>query len=385
MASFLNNKEINEADFHIRKKDGKEVVLTLNKSRIEVQENIIRSYVLEGRMKIGYIYLPSFYSQHESGLRSYKGCASDVAKELIKLKSENINGLIIDLRNNGGGSMQEALWLSGIFIDFGAVAIEDKRTNGIATLKDLNKGTIYNAPLLILINQFSASASELFAAAMQDQNRAVIVGAPSYGKATMQQIVPVDAHKYETPYQYTGTPTGYLKLTTGAFYRVNGTSHQKTGVVPDIKLPFVYNDIDLSERAEKTAIDTKPIDKKSYYFPLPALPLQKLSELSAARITQNSDFNEVKTASKALAASYRKMAIPLSIDGYSKFYYAETTKGQPKTTTAYQVKNPSYFNNSAVLTDSTKNKTVTNEISRDIYIGEAYDIINDLIKLNETN
>jgi carboxyl-terminal processing protease len=383
VASFLNSKDINEAEFLIRKKNGKEVALTLNKSRIEVQENIIRSFVLDGRTKIGYIYLPSFYTQSEEGSQSYKGCASDVAKELIKLKNENINGLIIDLRDNGGGSMQEALWLSGIFIDYGAVSIIDSRYQGIETLKDLNKGTIYNAPLLVLINQFSASASELFAAAMQDQNRAVIVGAQSYGKATMQQIIPVDAYRFETPEKYVGTPNGYLKLTTGAFYRVNGTSHQKTGVVPDIKLPTVYNDVDLSERAEKTALDTKPIDKKSYYFPLPAQPLQKLSELSAARIKQDSAFIEVENAGKALARNYNKIAIPLSIDGFGKFYNDETTTEQPQAPTTFNVKNPSYFNNAAVLSDSTEN--ITTEISSDIYIGEAYNIINDLIKLNEKN
>jgi carboxyl-terminal processing protease len=385
VASFFNNNDINEAEFTIRKKNGQELAVTLNKTKVDVQENIIRSYVLEGHTKIGYVYLPSFYSQSDNGTYAFNGCASDVAKELIKLKNENINGLILDLRNNGGGSMMEAIQLSGIFIDYGAISIVESRNEVAETLKDFNKGIIYDAPLLVLINQFSASASELFAAAMQDQNRAVIVGAQSYGKATMQRVMPVDAYRYEPSEKYEGKPTGYVKLTTGAFYRVNGTSHQKTGVVPDVKLPTIYSDIDLSERAEKTALDTKTIDKKSYYYPRPALPLQKLNELSNIRLQQNKAFGDVQAQGKKVASDYYNLTVPLTVDGFSKLYYEKTDKEEPKANSSFDVKNPSYFSNTSLLADTTKIETTTKNIKNDIYIGEAYHIINDLINLNETS
>ena len=142
---------------------------------------------------MGYISLPAFYTDWQNNDKAGNGCADDVAKEIVKLKKENIEGLILDLRYNGGGSMQEAVDLSGIFIDAGPVAQIKSRDAKVYTMKDVNRGsTIYDGPLILMVNGYSASASEMVAGTLQDYNRAVIVGSPTYGKATAQVVLPMD-------------------------------------------------------------------------------------------------------------------------------------------------------------------------------------------------
>lgn len=381
----FNNQNIIEAEFLIRKKSGKEVTVVLNKSKIDVVDNVIKSFVLEKDQKIGYIYLPSFYSQMDNNNYMHNGCAGDVAKELIKLKNENINGLILDLRNNGGGSMMEAILMTGIFVDYGAVSIVKKRDIEAATLKDLNRGTIYNAPIVILINNFSASASELFAAAMQDQNRAIIVGSKSFGKSTMQTIVPIDAYKYSSTDSYTGVAPGYLKLTTGAFFRVTGKSHQKMGVTPDIKLPSIYEGIKMSESSYPTALNSNTIDKKIYYYPQPALPTLKLNELSEARTKNSPLFSNIKEQSKTVSNDYYKISIPLDPNSFQKFIDSKDENKLPNRDPNFTIRNPSYLKGISSLTNP--NQEINEEnmmlIKEDIYIEEAFNIINDLIILNK--
>src|SRR5437762_8924227 len=162
----------------------------LAKEKIETEDDIVKGYVLNGEKKIGYISLPDFYTiwEDESG----SGCANDVAKEIVKLKKENIDGLILDVRYNGGGSLGEALQLTGIFIDEGPLLGEKDRNGKLVFLKDPNRGTIYDGPMVLMVNGQSASASEVLAAALQDYHRALIVGSSTYGKATMQEIFPMD-------------------------------------------------------------------------------------------------------------------------------------------------------------------------------------------------
>jgi carboxyl-terminal processing protease len=146
----------------------------LQKTKIENEDNIVKSFLLEGQHKVGYISLPSFYTEWEETEGSK--CASDVAREIIKLKKDGIQGLILDLRFNGGGSLGEAVEMAGIFIDEGAVTQIRTREPKPVVLKDMNRGVIYSGPLVVLVNGQSASASELLAATLQDYNRAVIVG-----------------------------------------------------------------------------------------------------------------------------------------------------------------------------------------------------------------
>ncbi|TND08207.1 MAG: hypothetical protein FD123_2462 [Bacteroidetes bacterium] len=167
----------------LRKKDGQQVTVSLSPEKIR-QDNTVKSYLLKGPDKIGYISLPSFYTDDESP--QALGCANDVAREITKLQEEGIQGLVLDLRYNGGGSVREALGLAGIFIDEGPLCIYKGRSGKPLLMKDLNRGKIYGGPLIVLVNGLSASASEILSAALSDYNRAVILGSSTYGKATGQ-------------------------------------------------------------------------------------------------------------------------------------------------------------------------------------------------------
>ncbi|MCB0856276.1 MAG: hypothetical protein KDD63_28855, partial [Bacteroidetes bacterium] len=158
---FMVSPKHDHATFFILKKNGKEISIDLHKEKVEVEENVISSFILEGKHKVGYMNLPTFYSPMDGYSYLQEGCARDVATDLIKLKREGIEGLIFDLRDNGGGSMMEAIRLVGIFINFGAVTITSSSDKKLVTLKDDNRGTVFSQPLVILVNSYSASASEL--------------------------------------------------------------------------------------------------------------------------------------------------------------------------------------------------------------------------------
>ncbi|NOU46380.1 MAG: carboxy terminal-processing peptidase [Bacteroidales bacterium] len=369
---FLANDEVKEADFLIRKKNGKQFSLTLVKEKLDIEENVIRSFVLEGEKNIGYIYLPVFYSQ----------IANDVAKELVKLRKENISGLIIDLRNNGGGSMMEAILLSGIFVDYGAVGIIQTRNEPPTSLKDAMKGTIYDGPLIIMINSYSASASELFTASMQDLNRAVIVGNTSFGKATMQQIIPIDACNYPVLEQYRDSSKDFVKLTIGEFYRVTGESHQKKGVIPDVELPYNFDNYEVSERSFASALNPTFNEKKVYYYPQSPQPVSELKTLSEARIKKDSVFIDLENKRKKISEEENKFSVPVNFNSFMKFIQSKEKTGITyKKQSAFSVKK----RNDIEAVTGTSNKDIivnaVDQMERDYYLGEAYHIINDLVNI----
>ncbi|HRG25904.1 MAG TPA: S41 family peptidase, partial [Chitinophagaceae bacterium] len=204
----------------VQKADGTSKTTMLRKEKIQNEENVVKGFMLEGEKKIGYILLPGFYTEWENETGS--SCANDVAKEIVKLKKENIDGLILDVRYNGGGSVGEAMEMIGIFVDEGPEAGIKTKEPKIVYLKDPNRGTIYSGPMLLLVNGQSASASEMLAASLQDYNRAVIVGSPTFGKATMQQMFPLDT-MIKKPTQH-DLSRDMIKITTGKLYRLNGES-----------------------------------------------------------------------------------------------------------------------------------------------------------------
>ena len=280
----------------VKKADGAIRQVTLNKQKalINDEEDKVKGFVLKGSKHIGYISLPAFYADWEEG-QGLNGCANDVAREVIQLKKENISGLILDLRYNGGGSMQEALELAGIFIDAGPVAQIKTRDPKIVTLKDVNRGIVYDGPLLVLINGFSASAAELLAATLQDYNRALIAGAPSYGKATGQVILPLDTTINLENYNRKATADGYIKLTTSCFYRLTGTTAQSHGVIPHIIFPDRADALSEREADERNALRPAAIDANKYYKPLPPLAVAAAANIASRELQSSAYFKELKT------------------------------------------------------------------------------------------
>jgi carboxyl-terminal processing protease len=308
----------NTVNITVKKADGTTRQVALHKERVEEQEDEeedkVKSYILQGDRKVGYISLPAFYSDWE-GTLGINGCANDVAKEIIKLKKENIEGLMIDLRYNGGGSLQEAVELSGIFIDAGPVAqLKYKAVPKPETLKDAVRGTIYDGPLLLLVNGFSASASEMVAGVMQDYHRALIVGSPTYGKATAQIVLPMDTTINLENYNGKTVASSYIKLTTSRLFRINGTTAQAHGVQPYISLPDLTDAVPEREVNEKYALPATTIDSNKYYKPLAPLPVTAADAVAKKEMAASSYFNYVQRYIEYTKTASAKKDISLFID-----------------------------------------------------------------------
>lgn len=262
----------------LKKNDGsiRKVTLQREKALLDDDNSKVRSFILKGDHRIGFISLPAFYTDWESGAGGSNGCADDVAKEILKLKKENIEGLILDLRYNGGGSMTEAIALAGIFIDVGAVGMTKNKEGKVFTMKDVNRGSVYEGPLLLLVNGFSASASEMLAGTLQDYHRALIVGSPTFGKATAQVVLPLDTVFDEHHLERMKYAENFIKVTVERLFRVNGTSAQETGVIPDILLRDFTAARSERERTMPFALTNTQIEPNKYYHAYPALPVDSL-------------------------------------------------------------------------------------------------------------
>lgn len=257
----IRGSEGTEVRLTIRKPDGTIKVVSLIREKVVLDEGYARSAVItKGNDKYGYIFLPDFYAdfEREDGHR----CSEDVAKEIVKLKAENVKGITIDVRFNGGGSLYEVVQMVGLFIDKGPVVQIRDKSGRSQILYDETPGTLYDGPLVVMVNEFSASASEIFAAAIQDYKRGIIVGSSSsYGKGTVQRNVsfgkPLDSLGIQTEY-------GAVKLTIQKFYRINGSSTQKRGVAPDIVLPDEYEFFKYREKDNPNALAWDEMEKAKY-------------------------------------------------------------------------------------------------------------------------
>ena len=289
-----------EIELTIQKKNGNIMAILLQKQVMKATTNAVYSFIAEKETKIGYINIPNFYSDFDG--YSDQGCADDVATEIAKLSQDNIQGLVIDLQNNGGGSMEEAVKLAGMFIDFGPVSVMVNNKKKHLILKDYDRGSVYFGPIVILINGNSASASEFFAAAMQDYNRGIIVGSKSLGKASMQSIVPLDGNQQD-----------FIKLTLEKFYRITGDSNQIKGIIPDIALPVLYDSIVPREISYKTALEYDRILTKAKFNPFRKDYYPTLIALSNSRSKNDVRFNEIIVANDEINALSNSLKKPLRI------------------------------------------------------------------------
>jgi len=250
-----------EVRLTLKKLDGSIKIVSIIREEVSLDEALVRGAVIQnGTDKIGYIYLPEFYAdfEREDGNR----CSEDVAKEVEKLKAENVKGIVLDIRNNGGGSLYEVVQMVGLFINQGPVVqVRDKEGKSSA-LNDKKAGAIYDGPLAVMVNELSASASEIFAAAIQDYKRGIIIGSSStYGKGTVQKTVP-----FGKPIDFSSGRTEYgaVKLTFQKYYRINGGSVQLKGVTPDVVLPDAYEFYKIREKDNPASLPWDEITKVPY-------------------------------------------------------------------------------------------------------------------------
>lgn len=384
----MGQSNTQKLNIKIKKSSGEILTVSLIKDKIDNDDNTVKGLILSGSKKIGYISLPGFYSEFEN---LNNGCANDVAKEIIKLKEQKIDGLILDIRYNGGGSLYEGMNLAGIFIDEGPLMSMKNRDGKATVLKDMNRGTIYDGPLVLMVNSSSASASEVLASTLQDYNRAVIVGGNTYGKASGQIIIPLDTTVKKVPNQAdnANSPHGFLKVTIEKLYRINGKSAQLRGVKPDIILPDIFDVIDYKESRYANALPYDSINKKIIYQQLPALPINTLSKNSRQRIATNIAFQDLNKFIKTYA-DWMQSPVPLYPPDFKKYnddrqaVLKTYRKSIVKPTTTFKVENTSY-ENQVLQADPYKkelNDLLLKRTQSDIYIEESYSIITDLINSN---
>ena len=232
--------------------------ITLVRDRIKLDQAAAKAEVIpisEGNetYKLGVVTIPSFYIDFEDlnkGVKDYRSTTRDVKRLITDLKKEGVDGIMIDLRYNGGGSLQEAIQLTGLFIPQGPVVQVRNTDNSVDVMNDEDKGEVfYDGPLAVLINRYSASASEIFSGAIQDYERGVVVGENTFGKGTVQNLIDIGRYMRESD-----TELGQLKMTLAKFYRVTGSSTQKIGVAPDISFPSPYEDEAFGESGRKNAL-----------------------------------------------------------------------------------------------------------------------------------
>ncbi|MDX1651156.1 MAG: S41 family peptidase [Brumimicrobium sp.] len=385
---FLNDSKLQSAKFVFEMEAGEMDTVGLSKTLLSVQENIVQSFILNDSLsKIGYIYLPSFYtSQNEFGV-STNGCSADISRELLRLKNEGIEGLIIDLRGNGGGHMPEAINLIGIFIDYGTLGVIHSGKEKPILIKDMNRGLIYSGPLTVMIDQFSASASEFFAVTLQDYNRAIIVGSTSYGKSTAQTVLPIEAHRYDSPNLIDFEPENFVKLTVNTFYRVNGESYQAKGVVPDIIFPSRFDNFEIGEGSNPTSIIAMPIEKETYFKTPYSIPREQLRILFYSRVSNDPYFDNIKELAKLYSNYWNSSTYlyGLKAENRLRLTYLEQLEklNSVDFETPYIVQNPSYLAGYSNSFDKEKeiNAYAMEEIVNDRGIVEAFLITKNLINL----
>jgi carboxyl-terminal processing protease len=296
---------------------GPPVEITLVRDKIKLEDLTAKSNVVEyskdgKNIKLGVITLPSFYMDWEAyqkGDPDYTSTSGDVKNHIKTLQAQGVDGLVLDLRNNGGGSLKEAIDLTGLFIKNGPVVQVKSSMRRTEVLNDEDPSVVYNGPLVVLINRFSASASEIFAGAIQDYNRGVVVGESTYGKGTVQTMVDLDRFIQDKDH-----PAGQLKLTVQKFYRVTGSSTQHKGVTPDIKLPTALDPEQFGESSNPGALPWDEI-KSTLYQKTPIVNdrmLVQLNKYYQERLKNDARLNDLLSQTAEARMNFNQTRISLN-------------------------------------------------------------------------
>lgn len=386
-SALLDEIPVEVVNFTIRKSDGTTISVPLKKQKSENESNIVSSFILQQHNKrVGYISLPGFYTTESSEEGSE--CANDVAKEIIKLKRDGIEGLVLDLRFNGGGSLKEAIALAGIFIHEGPILMTQMRDR-ITTLKDFNRGTVYDGPLLVLVNHQSASASEVVAAALQDYNRAIIVGSTTFGKSTGQRILPLDplpANPQAAAKAIAEGKISFVKITQSKLLRVTGLTHQAIGVIPDLLLPDLFDGLNLGEQALQGSLKVTPVEQRLPIVQYPQLPVTKLETLSKSRISGNKRFQQIIMFNQWLIRKVKQTSTSLNINEFNRLMDQEQqlfVKGQNYTKNTFTITTKSFDRNRETMDEFYKlsNENFMRKLETDVALEEAFFILCDYINL----
>ncbi len=376
----IKGKKGTEVRLTVKKPDGSFKVIPIIRDVIEMDETYAKSAILDNKKKIGYIYLPMFYADFTRN--GAHRCSADMKKELEKLKNQGVEGIIVDLRDNGGGSLQEVVEMAGLFIPRGPVVQVKDKAGKVYVMEDKNSDVTWDGPLAIMVNHGSASASEILAAAIQDYKRGVIIGTQSFGKGTVQSFYNLD--QYLLPQFDSIKPLGEVKITNQKFYRINGGATQLKGVMPDVVLPDPYAFIEVGEKELDYPMPWDEI-MKATYDEYTTINYQKVKKGNAERLKTSAAFKLIETESKELKAKKDDTKYNLKLEKYraeqkqlrEQYKKYDELKVDIKGFTADL---PNY-DKEVLKNDSTKlNREIkwTKNIQKDNYIFEASNIINDI-------
>ena len=372
----------------IKKLDGQIKDVKIKRDEVELEETFAKSTLISKNSKnYGYISLPKFYADFDN--YKNRNSANDVKNEIIKLKNNGIKGLILDLRNNGGGSLQTVVEMTGLFIEKGPIVQVKSIGNRKKILYDRDAQVYWNGPLVLLINEMSASASEIISAALQDYNRAIIIGSEkSFGKGTVQNIVDLNRFISNSDYDM-----GAIKVTTDIFYRINGESVQLEGVESDIVIPDSYMYVFDGERDEKNPIKWDKIGPATYTkWQSYDEKFKYVTDQMNRKLNQNNIINDIYERANWIKSQQNINNIPLNLVEYKKYQKDQKLK-------ASQFDKISKYENQLsfelLKTEKTfiqENKELLEErikwhknLSKDIFIDQAVntlDLLDSSIKTN---
>lgn len=370
-----------EVKLTIKKTDGSIRVISIIRDEVELEETYAKSSIVEKNgSKYGILYLPKFYIDFEN--KDKRDAYKDVAQEIERLKQAGIKGLIFDVRDNGGGSLKTVVDIAGLFIEKGPI-VQVKAPQGVEPpLADKDPKVQWDGPLVIMINEFSASASEILAAAMQDYNRAIIIGSKqSYGKGTVQNMINLNNFLRNSNVG----DLGAVKETTQKFYRINGGSTQMEGVKSDVIMPDKYAYLKMGERDEKSALPFDKIEALNYSTWTQNKNFDTAINNSKKRIAQNTQWNLIDENAKWMKSRENDNIISLNIDKYKTHQkQLEDTANKYKVLSKYS--NNLNFNSlpyeeaqmQANEDLKLKREIWHDELSKDIYVDEALNILNDM-------
>ena len=363
-----------------KKIDGTTQVITITRDIVQLDETFVKSSVVEkDGKKYGVIDLPKFYISFDD--RNFRDSAKDMEKEIERLKEENVEGLLIDLRNNGGGSLDTAIKIAGLFVDKGPVVQIKYRNEAPVVREDIDTKIQWTGSLVLLVNELSASASEIFAAAMQDYNRAVILGGnQTYGKGTVQNILPIN--KFYPNYDQ---DLGYLKMTIQKFYRINGGSTQVEGVYSDIAMPTRFSYMKYGERDLEGALPWDKVPQASYTQVNSYSNFSDVVTTSIERINKDPKFQLIDEYAKWLKKEQDDSSYSLNYKQYQKELklreeFAKKFKSVFKYQSGLAFNSPSYeiplFKENIDLKE--KRNAWHKNLSKDLYISEALNVLSQL-------
>ena len=378
---FIKGPKDTKVTLSVKKKiDGSTKDITIIRDIVQLDETFVKSsVVLKDGKKFGIIDLPKFYINFDD--RNFRDSAKDMEKEIERLKDENVEGLLIDLRNNGGGSLDTAVKIAGLFVDKGPVVQVKYRNEDPVVREDIDKNTQWSGSLVVLVNELSASASEIFAAAMQDYNRAIILGGnQTYGKGTVQNIIPIN--KFYPNYD---KKLGFLKMTIQKFYRINGGSTQVEGVYSDIAMPTRFSYMSYGERDLEGALKWDKVPQANYKPINSYINFSDVVTTSIERINNDPKFQLIDEYAKWLKNEQEDSTYSLNYKQYKK-ELEEREVFSKKFNSVFKYKSNLTFNSPNYELPLFKDNKDLEEkrmawhknLSKDIYISEALNVLSQL-------